>query len=64
MQRATSINIGGPSRVEATLQGRTAEFRISYAIDHATEVTIHKFISVGKVEELWDLLNAMDESRA
>ena len=35
-----------------------------YAIDHATEAAIHKLISAGNLEELRDLLNAMDENRA
>ena len=35
-----------------------------YEIDHATEVAIHELISAGDLEELWDLLNAMDENRA
>ena len=35
-----------------------------YAIDHATEAAIHELISAGNLEELWDVLNAMDENRA
>ena len=35
-----------------------------YAINHATEAAIHELISAGDLEELRDLLNAMDENRA
>jgi hypothetical protein len=28
----------------------------NYAIDHATEAAIHKLISAGNLEELWDLM--------
>jgi hypothetical protein len=34
-----------------------------YAIDRATEAAIHELISSGNTEELWDLLNSMDENR-
>lgn len=34
-----------------------------YAIDRATEAAIHELISSGNVEELWDLINNMDETR-
>jgi hypothetical protein len=33
-------------------------------IDHATEAAIYELISAGNLEELWDLLDAMDENRA
>jgi hypothetical protein len=35
-----------------------------YVIDHATEAAIHELISAGNLEELRDLLNAMDGNRA
>jgi hypothetical protein len=34
-----------------------------YAIDHATEGTIHELISLRNTEELWDSFNSMDENR-
>jgi hypothetical protein len=34
-----------------------------YAIGHATETAIHELISLGNVEELWDLFNNIDDTR-
>jgi hypothetical protein len=38
--------------------------KMTMPIDHATEAAIHELISTGNLEELRDLLNAMDENRA
>jgi hypothetical protein len=65
---------GGSPGLEAALQGREPIICLSpprrvlakendHVIDHATEAAIHDLVSLGNVEESWDLFNNMDEKR-
>ena len=67
-QASFGIDARGSPILDAALQEGEPTIRLSPPSegcnDHTTEAAIHELVSSGKVEELWDLFNNMDEMRA